>query len=146
MGTCTTCHDTPNIGNHSLPVPLDIGTSHDASQDADSQIADALAQLSVADLPIYKRTCIDPASPDVGKVFYTSDPGKALIPKNGVAACTDINRIKGPILRGLSARAPYFHNGAAADLNQVVNFYNQRFHMGLSDDQKAQLVAFLQSL
>src|SRR5262249_53538276 len=21
-GTCTSCHDTPNVGNHSLPVPL----------------------------------------------------------------------------------------------------------------------------
>ena len=27
MGTCTTCHDAPNAGDHSLPLPLDIGTS-----------------------------------------------------------------------------------------------------------------------
>jgi len=25
QGTCTTCHDTPNSGNHSIPAPLDIG-------------------------------------------------------------------------------------------------------------------------
>ena len=25
-GTCGTCHDTPNVGNHSFPTPLDIGT------------------------------------------------------------------------------------------------------------------------
>jgi cytochrome c peroxidase len=24
-GTCTTSHDTPNSGNHSIPAPLDIG-------------------------------------------------------------------------------------------------------------------------
>src|SRR5438445_2332609 len=24
-GTCTTCHDTPNAGHHSIPAPLDIG-------------------------------------------------------------------------------------------------------------------------
>jgi len=24
-GTCTTCHDTPGAGNHSVPTPLDIG-------------------------------------------------------------------------------------------------------------------------
>jgi cytochrome c peroxidase len=30
-GTCTTCHDTPNVGNHSLAVPLDVGTSHSAA-------------------------------------------------------------------------------------------------------------------
>src|SRR5580704_11741777 len=28
QGTCTSCHDTPNVGNHSLPLPLDIGTGH----------------------------------------------------------------------------------------------------------------------
>ena len=26
QGTCGTCHDTPNVGNHSFPTPLDIGT------------------------------------------------------------------------------------------------------------------------
>ena len=25
QGTCTTCHDTPSSGNHSIPAPLDIG-------------------------------------------------------------------------------------------------------------------------
>jgi hypothetical protein len=25
-GTCGTCHDTPNVGNHSFPTPLNIGT------------------------------------------------------------------------------------------------------------------------
>src|SRR5207245_1966865 len=24
-GTCGTCHDTPNVGNHSFPTPLNIG-------------------------------------------------------------------------------------------------------------------------
>src|SRR5512132_3712904 len=26
VGTCGTCHDTPNTGNHSFPTPLNIGT------------------------------------------------------------------------------------------------------------------------
>src|SRR5229473_6511159 len=26
QGTCGTCHDTPNVGNHSFPTPLNIGT------------------------------------------------------------------------------------------------------------------------
>jgi len=58
-----------------------------------------------------------------------ADPGKTLI----TGQCSDFNRIKGPILRGLAARAPYFHNGAAADLREPVNFYNQRFsiHRGV---------------
>ncbi len=139
-GTCTTCHDTPNVGNHSLAVPLDIGTSHALRSEADAQIAAGLAELSVPDLPIFRVTCT--AGPLAGTAFETSDPAKALIS----GRCSDIGRGKGPILRGLPARAPYFHNGAAASLNEVVNFYNRRFQMGLSDQQKADLVAFLRTL
>ncbi len=32
MGTCGTCHDAPNIGTHSLPLTMDIGTSHVITQ------------------------------------------------------------------------------------------------------------------
>ncbi len=135
-GTCSTCHDTPNVGNHSRPVPLDIGTSHVAAYEAAPEVAAALAQLSMPDLPVYKVTCAD------GTVRYTSDPGRALI----TGRCSDLGRIKGPILRGLVARAPYFHNGSAATLQQVVEFYNQRFRAGLTAQEKADLVAFLSSL
>jgi cytochrome c peroxidase len=134
-GTCTTCHDAPNVGNHSLPLPLDIGTSHAPQYEQDPQIAAALAQLSVPDLPVYQIAC-------AGGNLFTSDPGKALL----TGKCGDVERVKGPILRGLAARAPYFHNGAAATLNQVVAFYNQRFKMGLTDQQQTDLVAFLKSL
>jgi cytochrome c peroxidase len=57
-----------------------------------------------------------------------------------------VNRTKGPVLRGLAARAPYFHNGSARDLNEVLNFYNQRFQMNLTDKEKSQFIAFLNSL
>src|SRR5689334_32381 len=53
-GTCTTCHDTPNVGNHSLPVPLDIGTSHAVGLEPDGQITAALAQLSMPDVPVFQ--------------------------------------------------------------------------------------------
>lgn len=145
VGHCTSCHDTPNVGNHSLPLPLDIGTAHTplASVETDSAIAAAVAQLSMPDLPVYLiNGCPNPFTPGEPASFYTSDPGKALIS----GQCADFNRIKGPILRGLAARAPYFHNGAAASIGEVVNFYNARFNMGLTDEQKADLVAFLNSL
>jgi hypothetical protein len=138
-GTCTSCHDTPNVGNHSLPVPLDIGVSHASPFEIDIDTSRALAELNAPDLPIFKVTC-HAANPAFD--LYTSDPGKALIS----GRCSDLMRVKGPILRGLSARAPYFHNGSAASLSDVVNFYNERFEMGLSNEQKRQLVAFLASL
>jgi cytochrome c peroxidase len=50
------------------------------------------------------------------------------------------------VLRALSARAPYFHNGSAATLDVAVEFYNQRFSLNLSEQQKSDLVAFLRSL
>ena len=57
----------------------------------------------------------------------------------------DIGRLKGPILRGLSSRAPYFHNGSAKTLMDVINFYDARFNMNLTAQQKADLVAFLRA-
>ena len=144
-GHCTTCHDTPNIGNHSFPLPLDIGTGHSVlpSVEPDSNIAAGLAALSMPDLPVYLISgCPNPFNPGQPESFYTTDPGKALI--SGL--CSDFNRGKGPILRGLAARAPYFHNGAAATLDELVNFYNQRFQMNLTEEQTEDLVAFLNSL
>ena len=63
-----------------------------------------------------------------------------------IGNCADIGKFKGPILRGLAARAPYFHNGSAATLDDAVEFYNQRFDIGLTDQQKSDLVAFLNAL
>jgi len=122
MGTCTTCHDSPNVGNHSLPVPLNIGVADEENR--------------TPDLPLYTFRCKN------GAIVKVSDPGRALI----TGSCSDLGKFKGPILRGLAARAPYFHNGAAATLEEVVEFYNQRFQMSLTKEQKAQLVAFLSSL
>jgi cytochrome c peroxidase len=142
---CSTCHDAPNVGDHSLPVPLDIGTSHSSlpSTESDPRVAAALAELDMPDLPVYLISgCPDPFNPSASTSFYTSDPGRALI----TGKCSDLNRIKGPILRGLAARPPYFHNGAAADLAQVVRFYDERFQMSLTPEQESDLVAFLAAL
>jgi hypothetical protein len=51
-------------------------------------------------------------------------------------------------LRALWQHPPYFHDGSAASLLDVVNRYNDdpRFALGLSNRQKADLVEFLKSL
>jgi len=122
-GTCGTCHDSPNIGNHSVGAPLNIGIS-DASR-------------RTPDMPLYTLTNIK-----TGQVVQTTDPGIAMI----TGKWADIGKFKGPILRGLSARAPYFHNGSAATLRDVVDFYDTRFHIGMSEQQKSDLVTFLSAL
>jgi len=139
--SCSFCHDTPNIGNHSLPLPMDTGVMHVAANETDPNIIAALAQLSTVSLPTYQITgCTGPTGTAV--TYYTTDPGKAL----STGLCADVNHQKIPILRGLAARAPYFHNGSATSLTQVVNFYNARFQMGLTPNQKTDLVNFLSAL
>jgi cytochrome c peroxidase len=130
-GTCTTCHDSPNVGNHSLKLALNIG------------VADTIPPvLDVSGLPSFTVTCTDTTGPLAGQFFNVTDLGRAMISGH----CADVGKVKGPILHGLAARAPYFHNGSAATLNDVVNFYDQRFNIGLSDQDKADLVNFLQTL
>jgi cytochrome c peroxidase len=41
---------------------------------------------------------------------------------------------------------PYFHNGFAKDLWAAVDFYNTRFNLKLSKQERSDLVAFLGSL
>jgi hypothetical protein len=124
-GTCGTCHDTPNVGNHSVSVPLNIGVS-----DVDSP-------LDVSYLPI-----ITLKNKNTGQIVKTTDPGRALI----TGKWEDIGKVKGPVLRGLASRPPYFHNGSARNLTEVVEFYDRRFDIGLSAQEKADLVAFLSAL
>jgi cytochrome c peroxidase len=57
-----------------------------------------------------------------------------------------VAKIKGPILRGLSARAPYFHNGSAQTLLDAVHFYEVRFGLALTPQDESDLVAFLSAL
>jgi cytochrome c peroxidase len=120
--------------------PVDIGTGHSLKYETDPNIIAGLQELQQPTLPVFELACTQ--GPEAGQVFYTTDPGKALIS----GQCGDINRIKGPVLRGLAARAPYFHNVAAANFSQVVNFYNKRFQIGLTEQQMQDLINFLQTL
>ena len=49
-------------------------------------------------------------------------------------------------LRGVWQHPPYFHNGSAATLNDVVNIYDTRRSLGLTEAEKADLVQYLKSL
>jgi hypothetical protein len=131
-GFCGTCHDTPDVGNHSVKAPLNIGVANAKGA--------GLSALDISELPVFTLNCKQ--GPLAGQSFVVTDPGRALI----TGQCADIGKVKGPILRGLAARAPYFHNGSAATLSAVVNFYDQRFGIGFTDQQKKDLVNFLNTL
>lgn len=49
-------------------------------------------------------------------------------------------------LRGVWQHPPYFHNGSAATLEDVVAAYDAKKFLGLGDGQKADLVEYLKSL
>jgi cytochrome c peroxidase len=124
-GHCGTCHDSPNVGNHSVSAPLNIG------------VGDLDSPLDVSYLPVIKlqnKTTLE--------IKTTTDPGRALI----TGLWKDVGRLKGPILRGLASRAPYFHNGSADSLDDAVEFYNKRFNVGFTPQEKKDLIAFLNTL
>jgi cytochrome c peroxidase len=124
-GTCGTCHDAPNVGNHSVSAPLNIG------------VGDVTSPLDVSYLPVF--TLVNNAT---GVTVQATDPGRALI----TGKWADIGKVKGPVLRALASRAPYFHNGSAATLADVIVFYDMHFNIGFTPQEKADLIVFLNSL
>jgi cytochrome c peroxidase len=131
-GTCASCHDAPGVGSNLAQHAMDVGTTIISSPD------------SVADLPVFKLTCNANAAPHptAGRVIYTTDPGLALT----TGRCADAGSIVMQQFRGLSARAPYFSNGSARTLRDVVDFYDTRFNMQLSETDKQDLTNFLSVL
>jgi len=140
-GTCGTCHDTPNVGNHSFPTPLDIGTGNPDPSNASVN----LGGLNIGYLPSITvcklNLTTDPPTP-TNNCKTTTDLGQALID----GKFDHVGKFKGPILRGLAARAPYFHNGSAKTLLDAVRFYEKRFGLALTPQEESDLVAFLSAL
>ena len=123
-GTCSTCHNAPNVGSHSVHRMFDIGTADAAS------CGPALPLITLQ----------NKANPELARTVC--DMGRA----TGTGKWADIGGFRAPPLRGLAARAPYFHDGQAKDLKAVVKYFNARFDMQLRDDQKSDLEAFLRAL
>lgn len=124
VGTCATCHGVPNMGNSRVVGgTLATGTADAAHRPPD--------------LPLYTLRNLS-----TGETVQVSDPGNALV----TGKWADIGKFKGQMLRGLAARAPYFHNGIAATLDDVVEFYDARFHMNLDGQDEQDLINFLATL
>lgn len=131
-GACATCHETPLTGMRKGSGWVDAG------------VTNATWANEAPHLPMFKITChpTAPAHPFLGRVIYTQDPGRALIS----GRCMDVGTIVMGQLRGLSARAPYFSNGSAKSLRELVDFYDRRFNIRYSEAEKQDLVNFLSVL
>ncbi len=104
VGKCSGCHDTPNVGSHSTVAFFNTGTA------VPPKCSSALPLLT-----FQNKTTME--------TMVTCDPGRAL----STGKWTDIGRFRAPPLRGLAARAPYFHDGQARSISDVIDHYNERF-------------------
>jgi hypothetical protein len=132
---CAICHSVHLTGNDISPGVMDIGVNN---------VPTTTTALNTADLPVFRVRCdkAAPGHPYLGREFLTHDPGRALIS----GKCFDIGSLVMQQMRGLSARAPYFSNGSAKDLAAVVEFYDLRFDMKMTDQEKKDLENFLSVL
>ncbi len=122
-GSCRGCHNAANNGSNVNGTLFDVGASR--------------AEFRKPGMPLYtvrNKTTLE--------TRQTTDPGRAL--RSGTWAHMD--RFKTPSLRGLAARAPYFHNGIAATLEDVVTHYEVALGFVYTAQEKRDLVAFMEAL
>jgi cytochrome c peroxidase len=135
--TCSACHNVANSGADFQSNPQrNIGVGGTAVGFG--------GPAAASDLPRFTLTCHADAVPGFAGhgPIVTNDPGRALI----TGRCADIGKFTIPQLRALAAREPYFHDGSAKTLGAVVDFYNTRFNIGFSAQEKLDLVNFLAAL
>jgi hypothetical protein len=130
--SCAFCHNMQRTGMDVAPGQVDLGTTNSPHAD------------SAPDMPLFKLTCKDTARPHphLGRVVYTQDPGFALT----TGKCVDIGKITIQSMRGLAARPPYFSNGSAKTLRDIIDFYERRYRIGLTEQEKQDLTNLLSVL
>jgi cytochrome c peroxidase len=121
--TCRGCHSAANNGQNVNGTLFDVRTSE--------------PHVASPDMAVY--TFEERAT---GEVVESTDPGRGI--RNGLFA--DLNKFKPPSLRGLSSRAPYFHNGIAATLRDVVEHYEAELGFVFTAQERDDLVAFMKAL
>ena len=150
LGTCSRCHNNANVGNDSFDDPKHLGVGDNSFVSAQQASANGSSTLPMTpDLPVFTFNCpvgsigffSNPVT--VNNVTYdqyqTTDPGVGWI----TGKCNDLGKFKVSSLRGIGARPPFFHNGEAATMRDVVVFYNNRFSMNLSEQDIEDLTNFL---
>jgi hypothetical protein len=128
--SCVFCHNMTQMGNDVAPGQVDLGTTT-------LPFADPAPQL-----PLFRITCLRDPHPHYGRVIQTYDPGFALT----TGRCADVGKITLQSMRGLAARAPYFSNGSAADLRAVVDYYDRRYQIHYTEQEKQDLVNLMGAL
>ena len=119
ISSCSTCHNIAHAGSDAL------GQSAARHRHWRHGAVHRRAEAGGV-LPRFTLTCHADAQPHpfLGRgPIVTNDPGLALL----TGKCADIGKFTLPQLRALAAREPYFHDGTARTLKDVVDIYNRRF-------------------
>jgi len=127
---CAFCHNMSQMGMDVAPGQVDLGTT--TQPFAESQ----------PHLPLFKITCTGAPHPHYGPLIMTHDPGFALT----TGRCEDVGKITLQSMRGLAARAPYFSNGSAKTLREVIEYYDRRYNIGYSEQEILDLVHLMEAL
>lgn len=127
QGACSTCHNSPNVGGHSVIRFFDTGTVDAAN--------------CLPDYPV--MTLQNKTTGAVRKVCDAGRAGSGFPPSGHWA---DVGAFRAPPLRGLAARSPYFHDGQGTSIDVVIDFYVKRFNINLSAKEKKDLGNFLEAL
>ncbi|MEG3179624.1 hypothetical protein [Sphingomonas sp. LT1P40] len=128
--SCVFCHNMSYMGMDVAPGQVDLGTTNQPFADP------------APHLPLFRIICTGAPHPHYGKTILTSDPGYALT----TGKCSDVGRITLQSLRGMSARAPFFSNGSAKDIRGVIDYYERRYNIGYTEQEKADLENLMRSL
>lgn len=139
--TCATCHGMHMTGMDTANGWMDIGTTNAPwAKEAPRNPWQTEDEL----MPLFKITCHKDIAPHpyLGRVIYTQDPGRALIS----GKCNDVGAIVMQQFRGLAAREPYFSNGSAANVRELIDYYDRRYNIQYSEQEKQDLEHFLESL
>ena len=139
--TCATCHGMHMTGMDAANGWMDIGTTNlPWAKETPLNPWETEDEL----MPLFKVTCsrAAPPHPYMGRVIYTQDPGRALIS----GRCNDVGTIVMQQFRGLAARAPYFSNGSAKTVRELIDFYDRRYNIQFSEQEKTDLGNFLKAL
>lgn len=172
-GKCAACHGGAEFTNASVrkvkrePLArMVMGDGRTAVYDEgfyNIAIAKTLEDLANgANNPLNKPKSLSRLAQQVGPAEFQRIVG---IPTNVTVAAGERIAINGafktPTLRNVELTAPYFHDGSVLTLEQVVDFYNRGGNhfqnnladvdadiqpLGLTPDERTQLVAFMKSL
>jgi len=124
MITCSTCHNAPNVGSSSTFRMMNVGTVEVTNK----------TRKYLPVLTIRNKT--------TNEVRRVTDLGRAVV--TGLWA--DIGGFKAPQLRGLASRAPYFHDGRAETIADIVRHYEDHFGIRFKGTERQDLIAFLSAL